>query len=308
MAIQRPNHVARAAVAALTLALIAGACAPASTSPAAPTLTAASTGAPAPTPSGPPVTVTIGVASSISYAPLWVGVERGIYLNHGIDLKIKTVTAAQAGITGLQSGELQLSTSSWSTNVAPVAQGVPIKVVGLLTGSPNVKFYDDQISLMVATGSTATSIVNLKGKTIAVQFGAGPDTWLRAQLKNAGLNAETDVKLVNVPVSSQLSVIQSKAADAVVPTEPVGSQILSLVPGTRVLLRGGGIVDGRAIITGLGPWIAQNAKLVDQIVAAHLESEQYVRQHPDDAAVITSHYVSGVDVSVLTAALKSDLK
>src|SRR5258708_13150299 len=114
---------------------------------------------------------------------------------------------------------------------------------------------------MVAAGSTATSIVNLKGKTIAVQFGAGPDTWLRAQLKNAGLNAETDVKLVNVPVSSQLSVIQSKAADAVVPTEPVGSQILSLVPGTRVLLPGAAILTAPAIITALAPLIPHTPQL-----------------------------------------------
>src|SRR5260221_13161053 len=104
--IQRPNLVARAAAAALTLALIAGACAPASSSPADPTLTAAAAGAPAPLPSGPPGTVTIGVASSINYAPLWVGVEKGIYLSHGLDLKIKTVTAAQGGITGLQSAEM----------------------------------------------------------------------------------------------------------------------------------------------------------------------------------------------------------
>ena len=43
--------------------------------------------------------------------------------------------------------------------------------------------------------------------------------------------------------------------DSGVPIEPYSSQILAQIPGTRVIGRGGGIVDSRVILVALDPWI-----------------------------------------------------
>jgi NitT/TauT family transport system substrate-binding protein len=246
--------------------------------------------------------ITIANALSTSYAPIWVGVQQGIYKQHGVDLKIKTVATSAAALVGQQSGELQFAGTSLAAIPPPVAQGVPVKLVVLLVSNPAEKFYDSQVNLVARAGVTAATAANLRGLTIGTQFGSAPDLWLRTKLKQAALNPDQDVKLVNVTSANMPSVMVSKAVDAVVTTQPYTSFILSTLSGSKVLMHGGGIVDIRVGITALGPWVEKNSKVTEAMAAATLQSQQYVRQHPAEAATVASQYIN-MPVPVLESAI-----
>ncbi|MDE3100698.1 MAG: ABC transporter substrate-binding protein [Chloroflexota bacterium] len=289
------------------LALLLAACSPAATPAASKSVSAtaaapaAATGAPAA--STPPVTVNIGLLANALYAPLFVGVDKGIFLKHGIDLKIHIVTEGTDEVRGLQGGQFQVIGNAWETMLPAASQGVPFKVICVITGTPDVGNYDNQVALVVGPGFKGTSVADLKGKKIAAAMGTAPVTWLLLQLKAAGL-AATDVTIQNVSVPNQLSTLANGGADAAVPAEPYGTLMVSKIPGARVLKRGGGVTDVRVELISLGPWVAANPATVEKMVAGEYEAEQYVREHPNATVTATSHYISKIDPAILAKALK----
>jgi NitT/TauT family transport system substrate-binding protein len=233
-----------------------------------------------------------------------VGVEQGIFLKHGIDAKLVTAPAGTAATQALISGQYQVIVTAWATTAPAILSGTPMKVFSLVTGGPAVN-YDNQLAIVLRPGLTATSITDLKGLKIASVLGTSPEIWLRTRLKAAGMNPDKDVQIISVPYANMQGVLQTAAADAAVPVEPYGTLITTLVSGTKVMVRGGGIIDGRQLLAATSTWIAQNPKLVDQMIAANYEAAQYVRQHPDETATAVSHYVTGIDIPVLKEALKT---
>lgn len=280
------------------LAVACGGTTPAATAPAASAPSAGATSAA--TPTAPPVTVQIGLTSNTQAVPVFVGLEKGIYLKHGIDLKLNITSAGADTIKGLQGGQFQIVTNSWGTITPGIVQGMPAKIIAFISGRPDVEFWDGTLGLIARPG--ISSIADLKGLTVGAAPGA-VDLWLRSHLKRAGVN-DKDVKIINLAAPNTLSSIQSKAADAVAAAEPYISQTASLVAGSKILVHGGGAVDARQSIYALEPWIKANPKVVDNIIAANLESQQYVRQHLEETATIASHYLSGLSQEILVAAIK----
>lgn len=289
----------------LLLSIACGAAGPAATpAPTAAASAAPTAAAPTAAATEAPTTLTVALASNVLNAPFFLGVEKGFYLKRGIDLKLNIVASGADSVKGLQGGSFQFISTSWTTFIPAVAQGTPMKLFGSVVGGPDKANYDDFMTLMLAPGNTAQTIADLKGKTIAVAFGTAPETWLRTQLKRAGLDADKDVKLVNVSVPNEMSVLQSKGVDAGMPIEPYSSLILKQVPGARVLIRGGGIVDGRVNFVTTAAWYQANPKLVGRVLEAHLETSQWLRTHPEDGAAATARYLSGLDADVLASSLK----
>lgn len=298
-----PAVVARLATLGVSFALLTGACAPGATAPAATAASPAPSSSAAATPSAAPVALSIGVALNIVNTPLFIGLEKGIYLKHGIDPKIVTSPAGAAAMQALVAGQYNVMSTAWAVVAPAVTQGTRLKVFALISGGPEAN-YDNQLALLVRPGLTATNISQLKGKKIASVFGSTPEIWIRTRLKQAGLNPDTDVQLINVAYANMLSVLQTGAADAAVPVEPYGELIKATLPGSTIMVRGGGIVDGHQLYVATPQWIAQNSQLVEQLIAANFESQQYTRQHPEEAAIAASHYLSGLDQAVLVAAVK----
>ncbi|MDE3100695.1 MAG: ABC transporter substrate-binding protein [Chloroflexota bacterium] len=262
------------------------------------------TEAPAASTAGAPVPLSIGIALNIVNAPFFVGVDKGIYLKHGLDAKLVTAPAGNDAMKALVAGQYQVMSSAWSVVAPAVVQGTPLKVISLISGGPQAN-YDDQLEIVVRPGLSVKSITDLKGKKIASVFGTTPEIWIRTRLKDSGLDPSKDVKLINVAFANMLSVLQTGAADAAVPVEPYGTLITRTLAGSTGLLRGGGIVDGHQILIATPSWIAKNPDLVDRVIAANYEADQYAREHPEETAAAASHYLSGLDQETLVASLKT---
>src|SRR2546426_10686197 len=55
-----------------------------------------------------PTTVTAAIGSNMNHVPSFVGVEKGIFLKHGVDVKLKILSTGQEMSKALQAGEGQL--------------------------------------------------------------------------------------------------------------------------------------------------------------------------------------------------------
>src|SRR2546430_14072585 len=54
-----------------------------------------------------PTTVTAAIGSNMNHVPSFVGVEKGIFLKHGIDVKLKILSTGQEMSKALQAGNAQ---------------------------------------------------------------------------------------------------------------------------------------------------------------------------------------------------------
>jgi sulfonate transport system substrate-binding protein len=75
--------------------------------------------------------------------------------------------------------------------------------------------------LVVSENSPLKSLTDFKGKSIAVAFGTDSHADLLASLQEAGLNPQTDLKLVNVPPIEQPATLEQKLTDGVVLRQPL---------------------------------------------------------------------------------------
>lgn len=70
-----------------------------------------------------PAPMAAAVGSNMNHVPNFVGVEKGIFLKHGIDLKLKVLATGQEMSKALQAGEVQIIGSAYSNY--PVAERWP---------------------------------------------------------------------------------------------------------------------------------------------------------------------------------------
>ena len=251
-----------------------------------------------------PVTIHAELAPGVIYAPLYVGAEQGIFLKHGIDLKIDVVSTASQGIQALQAKKAQVAATAWPSMVTAVVAGVPLKAFAVVTGKPDIPNYDENLALVVRPGVTATTEAGLKGMKVATQFGGGSETWCRASLRGAGLDPDKDVTLVNAKQENFLSVLESGGADAICAVEPYPSLVVAKLPGSRILVRGGSVSESRILLDSLSSWLASNAVVAEHVLAGLLDSQQYMQTHFDQAVTATSHYLSGIDPEVVASSMK----
>ena len=63
-----------------------------------------------------PAVLTAAVGNNMNHVPSFVGVEKGIFLKHGVDLKLKVLGTGQEMAKALQAGEVQIIGSAYSSN------------------------------------------------------------------------------------------------------------------------------------------------------------------------------------------------
>jgi NitT/TauT family transport system substrate-binding protein len=142
----------------------------------------------APTPTTASLTVSYSELTPVNTA-LWVAVDQGYFQNNGLQVDARYLESS-LGVSALLSGEEQFAHMGGSETLAAVLNGADLEV--LASFSP-VYPYKLEVT------SSIQSAADLKGKKLGVsKFGSSSDTATRAALRELGLNADTDVTLVQV--------------------------------------------------------------------------------------------------------------
>lgn len=83
-------------------------------------------------PASDPGKVLSAVASpvlAIAHTPSFVGVEKGLFLKYGLDLKLKILGSGQEVVKALQAGELQFGAAAYSNYPIALERGLKTKLV-----------------------------------------------------------------------------------------------------------------------------------------------------------------------------------
>lgn len=174
--------------------------------------------------SGAPATpekARIGVLSTLNFADIWVGVEKGIFAQAGITAEVVTFQSGDALRDALITGQIDLSPQSTSTVMVARNQNVPLKAVAARRTRQSFT-----LSVQSSLKSTVKSVADLKGRSIGVSALGSETAGLAAYFaKKAGLDPEKDVKLVAVGANGYAA-MKTNRVDATVDRPPTDVRLV----------------------------------------------------------------------------------
>lgn len=173
--------------------------------------------------------VTISQAfQSMLYLPLYVGIDTGLFQKQGLDVTKETAGAPSAALAAVISGSAQFSLHGPEWPAIAASKGAPVQIVAncvngaavWMATTPDFKF---------------TSVKDLKGETIVTgQMPTTSTSLLLKLLKENGMDAEKDVKMLQVPLGSEIGAFVAGQAKVAVMYEPGLDQ--AVAKGMKVVL------------------------------------------------------------------------
>lgn len=213
----------------------------------------------------------------------WVIAEQqGFFKKHGANVKLVWFPNYSDSISALSSGQLDANCQTWSDTMAPLAKGIPLKVVLVNDNSAG------NDAVMAAT--KFKSIKDLKGKTVALEEFSVSHFVLVTALSRSGM-APKDVKIVNLAAGDAAAAFLGGRVDAATVWNPWVN---------KIELSG----KGKALFTskdmpGLVPdlLVAQEKSLAANradylgMVKAWYDVERFIREKPEEAVKIMAKVV-----------------
>ena len=243
------------------------------------------------------------VGNNMNHIPSFVGVEKGIFLKHGVDLKLKVLSTGQEMVKAVQAGEAQFVGSAYSNFPVAVERGFKGKGVGGLMGDRTGKYWDETVCIITRKGTGITKIQDLAGKKVGTPVGGTAHEYLDVVLKKAGIPAQK-VAVLNVPPGNSVSALAGGQVDAIAEWEPYNTLMLEKVPDVVLLQRGGGFIGYFINMGTLVDVIEKQADMVYRYVVGLAEACQYTRQHPDEAAEISTRWIPGLETATARKAIR----
>ena len=230
------------------------------------------------------------VGNNFGHLPMFVGVEKGLFKQHGVEVKLKVVNIGSQMVTSMQKNEVQIGDMSVTTFLKARHGGDPFRVIGVIQSDATRANADEPLAIVARKGSGIRpgNVEDLKGKRIALSKGQTSDEYLKMVLARRNMKYE-EVEIVDIGNGSQAqlaTLLKEGKADASVCWEPFNTMVLEQAAESYVVVRGGGHMSYIMIATAHEPTIKTDPDTVRKFVAGLAAASQYTRQHRDEAVDI----------------------
>jgi sulfonate transport system substrate-binding protein len=251
-----------------------------------------------------PVPMEAVIGNNFGHLPMFVGVEKGLFRKHGVDLKLKVVNTGTDMVNAMQKREVQIGDMSVTTFLKARHDGSPFTVVGLIMNDATATNADDPLAIVARKDSGIRQVEDLKGKRVGLARGQTSDEYFKMVLSRRGMKYE-DVRIENImaPPAIATALAQGKV-DAVVSWEPFNTLALESAKDSYVVLRGGGHLSYIMVATVHDPMLRNDPKTVQNFVNGLAAASHYTRMHRQEAVDIFAKWVPNVDRNVAQKAVQ----
>lgn len=165
---------------------------------------------------------------SMLYLPLYVAINEGFFTKEGLDLTKETAGAPTVALSAVISGSVQFSIHGPEWTAIAASKGAPVNIIANVVNgaavwiatTPDFKF---------------ESIKDIKGQKVVTGLMPTTSTSLFIKLlKENGMDAKTDVEMIQVAIGSEPGPFVAKQANIAVMYEPGLDQ--AVAKGMKVVL------------------------------------------------------------------------
>ncbi len=173
--------------------------------------------------------VTVSQAfQSMLYLPLYVAIDNGFFRKQGLDVIKETAGAPSAALSAVISSSAQFSLHGPEWTAIAAAKGAPVRVVANVVNGAAVW-------IAAAPDFKYSSLADLKGQTVITgQMPTTSTSLFMKLLKSNGMDAAKDVKMMQVPIGSEIGPLLAGQAKVAVMYEPGLDQ--AVAKGMKVLV------------------------------------------------------------------------
>lgn len=212
----------------------------------------------------------------------------------GVTVKWTEFPAGPVLLEGLNVGSIDFGTVGEAPPIFAQAAGANLVYVGHEPPSPASE------AIVVPKGSPLRTLADLKGKKIALNKGSNVHYLLVKALEKAGI-AYKDVQTVFLPPADARAAFERGAVDAWVIWDPFQAAAEVSI-GAREIRNGEGLVPNHQFYLGTKSFVAEDPKVVDALLAAIAETDDWVKANTRAAADTLSPSV-GIPAEILKVAL-----
>ena len=234
-----------------------------------------------------------------------VGIQAGIYKKHGFAVENILIGSSATVVQSLLSGEVTFAHVGAPAVVAAVAGGAAIKIIAVFV---------NRFSWILASAPDIRTTRELRGKSIAIaRIGSGNEFATREALKKLNLDADKDVRLVQVGLTpARFAALVSGNVHAALLDR---THILELPKfGLNVLLdlNDLDIEYAQYGLVARENTIVENRPTVERFLRAYVEGIRYYRSQPEVVmAYLRKNYfpkLSDVELTMIYDGLKQGLR
>jgi ABC-type nitrate/sulfonate/bicarbonate transport system substrate-binding protein len=162
--------------------------------------------------------IKLGLIPIADVAPVFIGIERGIFEDYGLTVTTEFAAGGAAAIPAVISGDIDFAFGAYPSWLNAVEQGLP-----LLVNSEAVRSGPLFAGLYSMPDSGIESPEDMVGATVAVNtFNNIVQMAVSAQLQEVGLTLD-DITLVEIPFPDQVAALELGDIDVASVVEPFGS-------------------------------------------------------------------------------------
>jgi NitT/TauT family transport system substrate-binding protein len=240
--------------------------------------------------------VTIAQAfQSVQYLPLYVGIDKGFFKKHGLDVTKTTAGSGANGVASVIQGSAMFSLQDPMTAVLANLKGAKLKSVGsVVNGIP--------VWIIVKNDSSIKTIGDLSGKTIATAVAPSTSTYL---LRDVLTRQHVKATEQDVLLGTEIAPLLAGKVDAAAVYEPYVEQ--ALAQGCRVLYKFSRSVPGGYAFSSIDvneSTLAQKPEVVKAFVAGLDDAIHYMNTDKAGAAEVAVTEFPQMSPDVVHAAVK----
>jgi len=242
------------------------------------------------------VTINMALAPVTDNTVLFVGIEKGIFEKHGIDVKSKFFASGIEMVKAVQSGYMDYATIGPPPFLSALEKDIDVVVVAMLQGAadnPNGGV-DNDMAIVAGPNTGIENPKDLEGKNIGAFVGTIGHQYLYEVLKKNGISLDS-VNVKNIKDTELITALQTGAIDAFAYWEPHPSLTLKRVKGSKLVVQGGNYMARLGMVFTSGKYLRNNAADVQKFVNAYSEASFWVRNNREEAAEVAARWITGID-------------
>jgi NitT/TauT family transport system substrate-binding protein len=233
-----------------------------------------------------PTRLTMGFIPNIQFAPIYVAIEKGYFLEAGFDIQLEYGNEADA-VALIGAGDLTFAIASGEQILLARAQGLPVVYVAA--------WYDEYpVGVVSLQDQRIRAPENLAGKTVGLPGLYGASYIGLIALLNAGGLTEDDVTMLSIGFNQVEAIATGQAQAAVIylANEPVvlrskGYQVDVVRVADYMQLVSNGLVTNENTLQ-------DNPEMVKAFIAAMLQGIADTAENPQEAYEISKKYVENL--------------